>query len=56
MILQLFLSFIFGAVPNFMFAHGTGIAIKSKSPWPAVVFIISGFAAYAVGIALARRQ
>ena len=55
MIQQLLLAFIFGAVPNFMFAYGTGVAIKSKSPWPAVVFIVSGFAAYTIGIFLARR-
>lgn len=44
-----------GAVPNFLFAYGTGHAIKSKSIWPAVFFIISGFAAYSFGIWLARK-
>lgn len=55
MILQLLLAAIFGAVPNFMFAYGTGLAIKAKSPWVSVVFMISGFLAYGVGIYLARR-
>jgi hypothetical protein len=48
-------AFLLGAVPNFMFAYGTGIAIKSKSPMPAWAYIIGGFAAYAAGIFLARR-
>lgn len=53
---QILLAIILGATPNFMFGVGTALALSAKSRWPAVAFIISGFVAYAVAIAIGRSK
>ena len=54
--IEILIALIFGAVPNFMFGYGTSIAIKAKTPWPAVAFIVSGFISYSFALWLARRS
>jgi H+/Cl- antiporter ClcA len=49
-------AFVLGFVPNFLFAFGTGHALKSKSSWPIWCFIIGGFIAYAIGIFYSRKS